>query len=127
MHSQERTPNAARPARPSRLPLHPLMVGLGLCIGLSAPAVAQNYPAKAVTLVVPFAAGAETEQTLRARWFAGRGLIELVEEDDLSAGSLAAAIDRAAVRPRPEKGAIALDGAQRTAALISGWAAELKW
>lgn len=78
-------------------------------------------------VVVPFAASAEIEQTLRSRWFADRGLIELLEENVLTAESLAAAIDRAAFRPRPDPGAVALDGARRTAALVSGWTAELEW
>lgn len=83
--------------------------------------------ARARAVVVPFAASAETEQTLRGRWFAQRGLIELVEEDALTAESLAAAIDRAAARPRPDRGTIALDGARQTAALIANWTAELEW
>ena len=83
--------------------------------------------ARARAVVVPFAASAETEQTLRGRWFADRGLIELVEEDALTAESLAAAIDRAAARPRPDRGVIDLGGAQRTAALISSWTSGLEW
>jgi len=83
--------------------------------------------ARARAVVVPFAASAETEQTLRGRRFAERGLIELVEEHALTPESLAAAIDRAAKRPRPDKEAIALDGAPRTAALISEWTSGLKW
>ena len=83
--------------------------------------------ARARAVVVPFAASAETEQTLRAGWFADRGLIELVEERALTAESLAATIDRAALRRRADKVAIALDGARRAAALISGWTSELKW
>jgi len=85
------------------------------------------FQARARAVVVPFAASGETEQALRGRWFADRGLIELVEEEALTVNSLAAAIDRATVRPRPEPGVIALDGAQRTAALISSWIAGLKW
>jgi predicted glycosyltransferase len=83
--------------------------------------------ARARAVVVPFAESAETEQTLRGRWFADRGLVELVEDDALTAGSLAAAIDRAATRPRPGKGGIDLGGGRRSAALISRWTGELKW
>jgi predicted glycosyltransferase len=72
---------------------------------------------------VPFAGGHETEQTLRARCFAERGLLELVEEGDLNPQTLAAAIDRAARKPRPAPGAINLEGAQRSAALIARLAA----
>ena len=75
--------------------------------------------ARARCVVVPFAGGHETEQTLRARCFAERGLLELVEESALTPGALAAAIDRAARKPRPAPGAIDLDGARRSAALIA--------
>ncbi len=74
--------------------------------------------AGARAVVVPFAGGHETEQTLRARCFADRGLLEMVEEDALAPQTLASAIDRAARRPRPSPEAINLDGAQRSAASI---------
>jgi predicted glycosyltransferase len=79
--------------------------------------------ARARCVTVPFAGGHETEQTLRARCFAGRGLLEFVEEGDQNPRTLAAAIDRAARKPRPAPGAINLDGARRSAALIAGLAA----
>lgn len=75
--------------------------------------------AAAPAVVVPFARGQETEQTLRARYFAGRGLLELVEESALAPETLAAAIDRAARKPRVARGAVKLDGAQRSAASIA--------
>lgn len=80
---------------------------------------------QAPAVVIPFAAGAETEQTLRSRAFADLGLVEIVEESALGPQSLAAAIDRVAKRGRPGRTAISLDGARRTAALIAGWAAEV--
>lgn len=79
--------------------------------------------ARARSVTVPFAGGHETEQTLRARCFAERGLLELVEEGDLNPQTLAAAIDRAARKPRLAPGAINLEGAQRSAALIARLAA----
>jgi predicted glycosyltransferase len=69
-------------------------------------------------VVVPFARGQETEQTLRARCFAERGLLEMVEESALAPATLAAAIDRAAQKPRVTPGSINLDGARRSALLI---------
>ena len=69
-------------------------------------------------VVVPFARGQETEQTLRARCFAGRGLLEMVDESALTPETLAAAIDLAAHKPRPSPGPINLDGARRSAASI---------
>jgi tripartite-type tricarboxylate transporter receptor subunit TctC len=41
------------------------VIGLGFCIGLPVAAVAQDYPAKAVTLVVPFAAGGTVDKVAR--------------------------------------------------------------
>lgn len=52
-------------------------------------------------VVVPYAGGLETEQTLRASLLAARGLIEVVDEADLGAESLAAAVRRALGKPPP--------------------------
>jgi predicted glycosyltransferase len=82
----------------------------------------ETLAAGARAVVVPFAGAAETEQTQRAQCFAGRGLVEMVEERTLSPQALAAAIDRAARKPRPGPGRIALDGAAKSAALIAKWA-----
>jgi predicted glycosyltransferase len=75
--------------------------------------------ARARAVVVPFAEGGETEQMLRARILAERGLLEVVDARDLAgpeAGArLATAIERALAAPRPELGALALDGGRRTA------------
>lgn len=73
-------------------------------------------------VVVPFAGGAETEQTTRALCFAERGLLEMVEEKSLEPGALAKAIERAARKPRPRPGAVDLRGAARSAELIARWA-----
>lgn len=78
--------------------------------------------AGARAVVVPFSGGGETEQRLRARLFAERGLIEALDEDDLAPESLAAAITRALERPAPRTDAVDLDGARASAALIAGWA-----
>jgi len=80
--------------------------------------------AGARAVVVPFAGGHETEQSLRAHCLAERGLVEVVEESALAPQLLAAAIDLAARKPRPSPGAIRLDGAQRSAALIAQLAME---
>ena len=60
-------------------------------------------------VVVPYAGGLETEQTLRANLLAARGLIEVVDEEDLGAESLAAAVRRALGKP-PPAGLDGLDG-----------------
>jgi len=84
----------------------------------------ETVRAGARAVVVPFAGGAETEQALRARCFADRGLLEVVEEAALTPLSLAAAVDRAMRRPPPPGGGIDLDGARKSAALIARWAAQ---
>jgi predicted glycosyltransferase len=85
--------------------------------------VMETLQARARAVLVPFAAGVESEQTLRAKLLAARGLVEVVEEGALSAASLAAAIARAAAAPRPAPGAIDLDGARRRVELLRGWLA----
>ncbi len=83
--------------------------------------VAETLQARARAIVVPFAGGSETEQGLRARLLGERGLLEVVEESALTPFALAAAIDRAARRARPESGSIDLDGAAHSAALLARW------
>jgi len=84
----------------------------------------ETVQARARAVVVPFAGGGESEQILRARCFAGRGLLELVEESALTPQVLAEAIDRVAAKPPPPPGGIDLDGARKGAALIARWAQE---
>lgn len=83
--------------------------------------------AGARAVVVPFAGGNETEQTLRARTLADRGCVECLEAGDLAPGSLAAAVDRAARRPAPPCGGVDLDGARRSAQWVAEWAAGVRW
>jgi predicted glycosyltransferase len=70
-------------------------------------------------VLVPFAAGGEREQTLRAERLAERGLAVTVDEASLDAPGLAAAIARAVAGGRRDNAGIDLDGADRTAALIA--------
>ena len=72
-------------------------------------------------VLVPFAGGSETEQTLRANILAEHGRLLVVEEPALAPMALAAAIDRAARGPRPVRGAIDLGGAERSAVLLAQW------
>lgn len=74
------------------------------------------------SVLVPFAAGDETEQSLRACLLAKNKRVQVLPESDLSAETLAAAIDVAAdmvVEP-PEN--IALSGAAETASVIKDFA-----
>ncbi|HET6157190.1 MAG TPA: glycosyltransferase [Dongiaceae bacterium] len=71
------------------------------------------------SVVVPFAEGGESEQTLRARMLAERQVLSMVDPEFLTAGTLAAAID--AVRP-PAELALNLGGARQSAdGLIAAW------
>jgi predicted glycosyltransferase len=71
------------------------------------------------SVVVPFAEGGESEQTLRARMLMERQVLTMVDPEFLTAGTLAAAID--AVRP-PVELALNLDGARQSAeGVIAAW------
>jgi predicted glycosyltransferase len=74
-------------------------------------------------VLVPFSAGQEMEQTLRARILAGRGRVQLVEAGELSPASLASAIDRALDQARPAPFAVDLDGVATTAKIVADFAA----
>jgi len=74
-------------------------------------------------VVVPFATGGETEQALRARILAERGLVHVAEPDNLSGTTLAAAIERALAAPPPMPLSLALDGAREAAGRIAAFAA----
>ena len=74
--------------------------------------------ARVAAVVVPFASGRETEQSLRAERLAARGVLELVPENLLSPERLASAINRAAFA-RPATVAIDTGGARRSARLIA--------
>ncbi len=83
--------------------------------------------AGARSVVVPFAGGGEIEQTVRALAFAEQGLVEMVSEEELTPQRLAAAVDRAALAPRPICGRVDLQGAGRSAELLCDWMREWKW
>lgn len=69
-------------------------------------------------VVVPFATAAETEQKLRASILADRGRVTVAPEADLTAESLAAAVDAALAGPPPVPAGFALDGAAATAGIV---------
>ncbi len=73
-------------------------------------------------VIVPFAAAGETEQALRARAFAARGLLTAVEATPLTAEALAAGVRAAlATLPRGLAG-IRADGAAETARILAALA-----
>lgn len=65
-------------------------------------------------VLVPFEQGRETEQRLRARALAERGLATLLAEADLDPGSLLRAVRTALANPRPVFPDLSLDGADAT-------------
>lgn len=79
------------------------------------------------SVVVPFAGGSESEQTLRTTILAERGMIEMVDEVELEPKSLAAAVDRAAQRCKAATGLIDLGGARQSTGLVSEWTSGLQW
>jgi predicted glycosyltransferase len=68
-------------------------------------------------VIVPFAEGAESEQTDRARLLTAKHLLRLLPAPELEARRLANEIDHAAVMEVPSF-TINLDGARQSAALI---------
>lgn len=79
------------------------------------------FAAGARAVLVPYAAGGETEQGDRARCLAAHGMATVVPEEILDAASLAAAVDAALALPRPVRGTIDLSGATASAQLFAGW------
>lgn len=78
-------------------------------------------------VVVPYAGGIETEQTLRARELAQRTPMQVVDENGLSPETLARAVDAAWQAPPPDNSIIDTHGAERSADLIAGWADAVAW
>lgn len=74
--------------------------------------------ARARAVVVPFSDSDQAEQPARARLFAQKGLVQVIESEDLDPPGLAAAIDKAAEAARPPVCALDLGGAERTAELV---------
>lgn len=71
-------------------------------------------------ILIPFVAGGETEQTVRAERLAKLGLAELLPEKGLTADQVAAAVSAALAAPKRGAADLAIDleGARRTAEII---------
>jgi predicted glycosyltransferase len=69
-------------------------------------------------VVVPYAGGYETEQTLRACLLAERGALEVVTEEELSAQSIAEAVERALATPAARLGQLDTSGAETTVRVL---------
>ena len=75
-------------------------------------------------VIVPYAGGLETEQTLRARLLENRSGIRTIPEDMLDPVSLAEAVDAALDAPPPDASGLDTAGADKSAALIAAWYAD---
>jgi predicted glycosyltransferase len=70
-------------------------------------------------VVVPYAGGLETEQTLRAELLGRRGLIQIVDEETLTPSSMAEAVGRALAAPElAGRLSVDLDGMAKSVAAI---------
>nr|WP_210271274.1 glycosyltransferase [Rhizobium sp. RM] len=71
--------------------------------------------AKCRSLLIPFSASGETEQSARAERLQKLGLAHVLEEKDVTVQSMAEAIERALALPAPHLVSLDLDGASGTA------------
>jgi len=76
--------------------------------------------ARVRAVLVPFEAGRETEQRLRAERLRSLGIAEIVPEADLSGETLAEAIRRRLAAPPSGLLPVSLDGARRSVAIVEG-------
>jgi predicted glycosyltransferase len=72
------------------------------------------------SLLIPFVAGGETEQTVRAERLEKLGLASILGEGDVSPETMTAAIDQALAKGRPGAHGLDLDGARQTARILHG-------
>ncbi|OUR76221.1 hypothetical protein A9Q83_15570 [Alphaproteobacteria bacterium 46_93_T64] len=79
--------------------------------------------AKCRAVIVPYAGGVETEQTIRAELLAQKGVLQIAEEDGLDAKELAVKVNAALAGP-PSSATIDVDGADRTVTMLKSWLAE---
>jgi predicted glycosyltransferase len=67
---------------------------------------------------LPYAGGLESEQTLRCGLLAERGAMEVVNQGQVSAAAVAAAVERALRAPEHNRAVVNMAGAQRSAVLL---------
>ena len=80
----------------------------------------ETLHAKCRAVIVPYAGGLETEQTLRARLLAEKGVLQIADEDGLTPETLAAKADMALNGP-PARAEIDVNGAAKTIELLKKW------
>ncbi len=76
--------------------------------------------AKCKAVIVPYAGGVETEQTMRAELLASRGVLHIADEDGLTPEKLAQKVDEALQGP-PSSAEIDVSGAEKSAELLKEW------
>ena len=79
------------------------------------------------SIIVPYAGGLETEQTLRAELLQQRGVITVLAETELSPPAMVEAIERSLAGPGAAMAGVRTDGAADGARQIAAWAATLDW
>lgn len=87
--------------------------------------VMETLHAKCRAVIVPYAGGLETEQTLRARLLAEKGVLQIADEEGLTPDVLAAKVDIALNGP-PAQAEIDVNGAAKTIELLNMWAEKNK-
>jgi predicted glycosyltransferase len=70
-------------------------------------------------VLVPYAGGHETEQTLRVKLLAERGLVQQIPESQLSVSALADAIEKASQDSPSRTSGIDLRGARKSAEFLA--------
>ena len=85
--------------------------------------VMEMIAARTRGVIVPYAGGLETEQTLRARLLENRSGIRAIDENTLATNCLAEAVNAALATPPPDAFGLNTDGADTSAALIRDWLA----
>lgn len=86
--------------------------------------VADVLQAGCPSVLIPYAAKGETEQTFRAERLNAMGRVELLRQDDLDPARLADVIDAALLKPHVTGFTIDLSGAETSAAWIKEWLGE---
>jgi len=79
------------------------------------------------SVVVPYAGGLETEQTLRADLLARRSSLTVLPEEALTPQALATAVDRALAQPALRDTDLDTGGLAATRRLVAGWADGVRW
>jgi predicted glycosyltransferase len=74
--------------------------------------------AKCRCLLIPFAAGGESEQTIRAKRLEARGLARVLTEKELNAATLAGAVVKSLNSPVPPENGLQLAGAEKTREIL---------